>query len=201
VPQQAAPPSAPFTEYVCVYIRIYIPYYSYNKQSLVTFHWPTLQMESHLMCCHMRNKFLIFVIKVVIKVLGHNLTVCPTIEDIFFRDISQKSICGIEIICFAKHELQDSSSVCFKRDICSCTILSVCAFGSAIRRLCSTRCIGSWELRCLYLFFLSVPSEQIYISKWRGKIRGCCLDSVLGQHYHHMLQLELREKRVRREFE
>ena len=158
-------------------------------------------MESHLMCCDLRKKSLIFVIKGVIKVLGHNLTVCPTIEDILFRDIPQKSICCVEIICFAKYELHDNSSVCFKRDIWSCTVLNVSIFGSAVRRLCSTCCIGSWELRCLYSFFLSVPSEQIYISKWRGKIRGCCLDSFLGQHYHHMLQLELREERVRREFE
>jgi hypothetical protein len=74
-------------------------------------------MESHLMCCDMRNKYLIFVIQGVIKVLGHNLTLCRTIEDILFRDISQKIICGVEIICFAKYELQDNSSVCFKRDV------------------------------------------------------------------------------------
>ena len=74
-------------------------------------------MESHVMCCDVRNKSLVFVIKGVIKVLGHNLTVCRTIEDILFRDISQKNIYGVEIICFAKYELQDSSSVCFKRDV------------------------------------------------------------------------------------
>jgi len=69
------------------------------------------------MCCDMRNKSLIFVIKGVIKVLGHDLTVCPTIQDTLFRDISQKIICGVEVICFAKCELQYNSSVCFKRDV------------------------------------------------------------------------------------